>query len=123
MQIVVVMATRWAGDHTITGISLRDYESTAKRVDFFWKSAKPIMGSRESPGLFSRKSNSTRGCNRSRNAPEDAGPAICESRVARVRYMGRKKTHFDFFPFLASKPAFFSQAARRSSTTTVVPSL
>ncbi len=37
--------------------------------------------------------------------------------------MGRKKTHFDFFPFLASKPAFFSHAARRSSTVTVVPSL
>ncbi len=36
--------------------------------------------------------------------------------------MGRKKTHFDFFPFLASKPAFFSHAARRSSTVTVVPS-
>ncbi len=37
--------------------------------------------------------------------------------------MGRKKTHFDFFPFLASKPAFVSHAARRSSTVTVVPSL
>ena len=37
--------------------------------------------------------------------------------------MGRKKTHFDFFPFLASTPAFFSQAARRSSTVTTEPSL
>ncbi len=37
--------------------------------------------------------------------------------------MGRKKTHFDFFPSLASKPAFFSQAARRSSTVTEEPSL
>ena len=40
------------------------------------------MGSRESPGLFSWKSRSPRGCNRRRDAPEDAGPAICESRVA-----------------------------------------
>ncbi len=39
-------------------------------------------GSRESPGLFSPKSNSTRGCNRSRDAPKDARPVICESRVA-----------------------------------------
>ncbi len=35
MQIVVVMATRWAGDHTATRISLRDYESTAQGVEFF----------------------------------------------------------------------------------------
>ena len=86
MQIVVVMAMRWAGDHTITGISLLDYESAGQRADFFWKFVERKAGSRESPGLFSLKSNSTRGCNRRRDAPEDAGPAICESRVVRVRY-------------------------------------
>ncbi len=106
-----------------TRISLRNYESTAQRVKFLWKFVEGKAESRVSPGLFSLKSRSTRGCNRSRDAPEDAEPAICESRVARVRYMGRKKTHFDFFPSLASKPAFFSHAARRSSTITVVPSL
>jgi len=62
-----------------TRISLRDYESTGQRVEFLWKFAEGKVGSRELPGLFSRKSRSTRGCNRSRDAPEDARPVICRT--------------------------------------------
>ncbi len=61
------LATGW--DRLGTRISLRDYESTAQRADFFWKFMKGKAGSRESPGLFSLKSNSTRGCSLSRDAP------------------------------------------------------
>ena len=106
MQIVVVMATRWAGDHTITGISLRDYESTGQRVNFLWKFAEGKAGSRESPDLFSRKSTSPRGCNRSLDALEDAGQAICESRVARVWY-GPKENLLRILSFLGVKAGLF----------------
>ncbi len=86
MQIVVVMAMKWAGDRTITRISLRDYESTAHRADFSRKFTKGKAGSRESPDLFSRKSTSTRGCNQSCDAAKGAGPAICENRGVGVWY-------------------------------------
>ncbi len=102
MQIVVVMATRWAGDHTITRISLRDYESTAHRADFSRKFTKGKAGSREFPGLFSRKSTSTRGCNRRRDASKDAGQAICESRGVGVWY-GPKENSLRLLSFLGFK--------------------
>ncbi len=69
-----------------TRISLRDCESAAQRVDFILQFVEGKAESRESPGLFSPKSNSTRGCNRRRDALEDVRRAICESRVARVWY-------------------------------------
>ncbi len=106
MQIVVKMAMRWAGDRTITHISLHDYELTVQRVEFLWKFAKPIMGSRVPLRLFSWKSGSTRGCNRSHDAPEDVGPAICESRVAQVWY-GRKENSLRLLSFLGFKAALF----------------
>ncbi len=55
MQIVVVMAMKWAGDHTITGISLRDYESTAQRAKFFLGFARPIVSHANCAGLFALK--------------------------------------------------------------------
>ena len=103
-------------------ISLRDYESTAPRVEFLWKFVEGNTRPRESGRLFSLKSNSTRGCDRSRNAPKDAGPAICESRVAPVWY-GPKENSLRLLSFLGFKAGFLSQAARRSSTMTIEPSL
>ncbi len=83
--------------------------------------AKGKAGSRESPGLFSRKSTSTRGCDRRRYAPKDVGPAICEGRGVGVWY-GPKENSLRLLSFLGFKAGFLSQAARRSSTVTVVPS-
>ncbi len=69
-----------------TRISLRDYESTGQRSEILLGFAKGKAGSRVPLRLFTRKSRSTRGCNRSRDALEGAGPAICESRGVGVWY-------------------------------------
>ena len=74
------------------------------------------------PDLFSPKSTSTRGCNRSRDAAEDARLAICESRCVGVWY-GPKENSLRLLSFLGFKAGFLSQAARRSSTVTEEPSL
>ncbi len=93
---------RWAGDRTITRISLRDYESMVQRVEFLRKFVEGKAGPRELPDLFSRKSTSTRGCNRNCDASKDAGQAICESRGVGVWY-GPKENSLRLLSFLGFK--------------------
>ncbi len=85
-----------------TQISLRDYESAVQTPEIFLGFAKGKAGSRESLRLFARKSNSTRGCNRSRDALEGAGQAICESRGVGVWY-GPKENSLRLLSFLGFK--------------------
>ncbi len=121
MQIVVVMATRWAGDHTVTHISLRNYESTTQRLNFCGNLWTGKQGRASCPDFSRGKVHRLAVVTEAAMRRRSLGRRFARA-GAWESGMGRKKTHFDFFPFLASKPAFFSQAARRSSTVTVGPS-